>query len=124
MRQILNDSVAVMLVFYVIIQVVALVAALYCCHVYKCCQCLSTRHLPEVISLFVLQDYKYLYTAVMLNRVDIVEHFLDIGLDATETREVSYASVFACCIKMLHSWQTMSCQRSSRGNVPAANVRV
>ena len=123
MQQVLDVSVIVGLVVCVTAQAIALAAALYCCHVYKRCQRL-TRHLPEVISPFVLQDYKYLYTAAMLNQVDIVEHLLDIGLDATETREVSCDSMFACCIKMLHSWQTMSCQRSSRGNVPAANVRV
>ena len=67
--------------------------------------CLSTRHLPAIISLCVLQDYRHLYTAAMLNQADIVEHLLHIGLDATETREVSCASVFACCIKMPHSWQ-------------------
>ena len=62
---------------------------------------LSAKHLPDVFHS-MLQDYKHLYTAAILHRVDIVEHLLDIGLDATETREVSCASMFSRCIKMLH----------------------
>ena len=52
-------------------------------------------HLTSVTSGLVLQDFWDMFRAVGLNEVDIVEHFLNIGLDATETLQVSCASAVA-----------------------------
>lgn len=62
-----------------------------------CLQDLSVpaSHLTDVTSGLVLQEFHDMFRAVACNEIDIVEHFLNIGLDATETLQVSCASTVA-----------------------------